>query len=101
MIPESELERSHQSLIRLNIELQQVRLDHSEKSIELAEKRQLLQDYNITRTEEQQKLAAVLNQEYMNLNAQIKIWENTYLLVSPVEGIVSFTQFWNANQSVD
>jgi multidrug resistance efflux pump len=100
VIPESELERSHQSLIRLNIELQQVRLDHSEKSIELAEKRQLLQDYNITRTEEQQKLAAVLNQSFMNLNAQIKIWENTYLLISPVEGIVSFTQFWNANQSV-
>jgi multidrug resistance efflux pump len=100
VIPESELERSHQSLIRLNIELQQVRLDHSEKSIEMAEKRQLLQDYNITRVGEQQKLASVLNQSFMNLNAQIKIWENTYLLISPVEGIVSFTQFWNANQSV-
>jgi HlyD family secretion protein len=100
VIPESELERSHQSLIRLNIELQQVRLDHSEKSIEMAEKRQLLQDYNITRTEEQQKLVATLHQSFMNLNAQIKIWDNTYLLISPVEGIVSFTQFWNANQSV-
>jgi multidrug efflux pump subunit AcrA (membrane-fusion protein) len=100
VIPESELERSHQSLIRLNIELQQVRLDHSEKSIELAEKLQLLQDYNITRTVEQQKLTATLNQSFMNLNAQIKIWDNTYLLISPVEGIVSFTQFWNANQSV-
>jgi len=100
VIPESELERSHQSLIRLNIELQQVRLDHSEKSIELAEKRQLLQDYNITRTEEQQKLTGTLNQSFMNLGAQMKIWENTYLLITPVEGIVSFTRFWNANQSV-
>jgi multidrug resistance efflux pump len=100
VIPESELERSHQSLIRLNIELQQVRLDHSEKSIGLTEKRQLLQDYNITRTDEQQKLAAILDQSFMNLKAQIKIWENTYLLISPVEGIVSFTRFWNANQSV-
>ena len=56
VIPESELERSHQALIRLNIELQQVRLDHSEKSIEMAEKRQLLQDYNIKRVEEKEKL---------------------------------------------
>jgi HlyD family secretion protein len=100
VIPESELERSHQSLIRLNIELQQVRLDHSEKSIEMAEKRQLLQDYNIKRVEEKEKLLSVLNQSYMNLNAQVKIWENTYLLVAPVDGIVSFTRFWNANQSV-
>jgi multidrug resistance efflux pump len=100
VIPESELERSHQSLIRLNIELQQVRLDHSEKSIEMAEKRQLLQDYNIKKVEDREKLVSVLNESYMNLTAQIKIWENTYLLVSPVDGIVSFTRFWNANQSV-
>ena len=100
IIPESELEKSHQALIRLNIELQQVRLDHSEKSIEMAEKRQLLQDYNIKRVEDKENLVAVLNESYMNLTARIKIWENTYLLISPVDGIVSFTRFWNANQSV-
>jgi HlyD family secretion protein len=100
VIAESELEKSYQSLIRLNIELQQVRLDHSEKSIEMAEKRQLLQDYNIKRVEEKEKLVTVLNESFMNLNANIRIWENTYLLVSPVPGIVSFTRFWKANQSV-
>ena len=36
----------------------------------------------------------------MNLKAQINLWENTYLLISPIEGIVSFTKFWSANQSV-
>ena len=100
IIPESELEKSHQSLIRLNIELQQVRLDHSGKSIEMAEKRQLLQDYNIKRVEDKERLVAVLNESYMNLIARIKLWDNTYLLISPVNGIVSFTRFWNANQSV-
>ncbi len=38
--------KNHISLLYgINIELQQVRLDHSEKSIEIAEKNQLLQDY--------------------------------------------------------
>jgi len=36
----------------------------------------------------------------LNLKAQIKFWENTYLLVSPVSGVVAFTRFWNVNQSV-
>jgi multidrug resistance efflux pump len=45
VISESDLERSYQSLLKLNIDLQQVRLDHSEKRIELAEKQQLLQEY--------------------------------------------------------
>ena len=100
VIPESDLETSHQSLIRLNIELQQVRLDHSAKSIELAEKRQLLQDYRIKRLEEKEKLISILEESFLNLKAQINIWETSYLLVSPVDGIVSFTRFWTANQSV-
>lgn len=100
VIPESELERSYQSLIRINIELQQVRLDHSAKSIEMAEKRQLLQDYRIKRQEEREKLISISGESFMNLRAQINIWRNSYLLISPVEGIVSFTRFWSANQSV-
>ena len=98
---ESELENSRQSLIRLNIELQQVRLDHSAKSIELAEKRQLLQDYRIKKLEEREKYYSVLNESFLNLKAQIKIWENTYLLISPVSGTVTFTKFWSENQIVN
>lgn len=100
VIPESELEKSHQSLIRINIELQQVRLDHSAKSIELTEKRQLLQDYRINRIEEREKYISTLQESFMNLKAQINIWETNYLLISPIEGIVSFTKFWSVNQSV-
>jgi multidrug resistance efflux pump len=100
VIPEFDLEQSHQALIRLNIEQQQVRLDQSAKSIELAEKRQLLQDYRINRIEEKEKLESILEESFMNLKAQLNIWENSYLLVSPIEGIVSFTKFWSSNQSV-
>ena len=96
----SELEISRQSLLRVKMELQQARLDHSAKAIELAEKRQLLQDDKITRVQEKEKLISVLRESFLNLKAQIDLWENTYLLVSPIEGIVSFTKFWSANQSV-
>lgn len=98
---ESELEKSRQALIRINIELQQVRLDHSAKSIELSEKRQLLQDYKIRKLEEREKYYSVLNESFLNLKAQIKIWENKYLLISPVSGTVTFTKFWSVNQIVN
>lgn len=100
VIAESEIESSHQSLIRLNIELQEVRLEHSAKSIEMSERQQLLQDYRIKRIEEREKFVSVLDESFTNLKAQINLWENKYLLISPVEGIVSFTKFWSANQSV-
>jgi HlyD family secretion protein len=99
-IAESELEKSHQALIRINIELQQVRLDHSGKSIEMSEKRQLLQDYKIKRVEERDNLVSVLGEAFLNLKAQLNIWENNYMLVSPINGVASFTKFWSINQSV-
>jgi HlyD family secretion protein len=98
---ESELEKSRQALIRLNIELQQVRLDHSAKTIELAEKKQLLQDYRIKKLEEKEKYYSVLNESFLNLKAQTKIWENNYMLISPVTGTVTFTKFWSENQTVN
>jgi HlyD family secretion protein len=82
------------------MELQQARLDHSSKTIELSEKRQQLQDYRITRIDEKEKLVSVLRESFLNLKAQINLWENTYLLISPIEGFVSFTKFWSANQTV-
>jgi multidrug resistance efflux pump len=100
VIPESEIEKSYQALIRINIELQQVGLDYSEKSIELAEKKQLLQDYKIKGVEEEQKIVSLLNESYLNLKAQLDIWDNNYLLRSPFDGVVTFTQFWNDNQVV-
>ncbi|MFZ0283384.1 MAG: HlyD family secretion protein, partial [Bacteroidales bacterium] len=98
---ETELEKSRQALLRMNIELQQVRLDHSAKSIELAEKRQLLQDYKIKKIEEKERFYSVLNESFLNLKAQVKIWENTYLLISPFSGVVTFTRFWSENQTVN
>lgn len=100
VIAESDLERSHQSLLKVNIELQEARLDHSSKSIELSEKRQLLQDYRITRIEEKEKLISVLRESFLDLKAQINLWDSTYLLIAPDEGVVSFTKFWSSNQSV-
>ena len=100
VIPESDLERSHQALLKENIDLQQVRLDHSTKTIELAQKRQQLQEYHITKIDENEKYVSVLRESFLNLQAQIHLWENTYLLISPVEGVVSFTKYWSANQSV-
>jgi hypothetical protein len=94
-----ELEKSRQALIKLSIDLQTVRLEHSAKSIELSEKRQLLQDYSINRINEREKLISVLKESFLNLKAQLNIWENSYLLVSHIDGIASFTKFWSANQT--
>ena len=100
VIPEIEIERSRQSVIRLSIELQQVRLDYAGMSIELEKKRQEMQDYAIRRDEEINKLIAAVSESLLNLKADIGIWENNYILTSPFDGVVSFIRYWRENQVV-
>jgi HlyD family secretion protein len=101
IIPESQLEISRQEMLKNSIDLQQVRLDYSERLIELSQKEQLLQDYKINRKEEREKLESVLGESFLNLKAQMNIWVNTYYLKSDIEGTATFTKYWSANQSVE
>jgi len=96
----SDLEISRQAFIRTRLELQEVRLDYASRLIELSEKRQLLQDYVISRQSEKEKLISSLGETFLNLKARMKIWETTYLLISPIKGRIAFTEYWNENQYV-
>lgn len=100
IIPESQLELSRQQFLKSSLDHQQVRLDYAAKMIELAEKQQLVQEYKITQNEERAKLLSTLEESFLNMRAQLKIWINTYYLQADIEGIVTFTKFWSSNQSV-
>ena len=90
---ESDLEKSKQSFNGSKLDLQEVRLNQSETSITLEEKKQLLQDYAIKRVEEKQNLSSILDEAFLNLQAQVKLWENKFLLITPVAGTVTFTKY--------
>ena len=100
VIPDIDLENSRQAYLRQRIDLQQSKLDYSAKIIELAERQQVLQDYIVKGTEEQELLRTSLNESFKNLNARILIWEQNYLLISPIDGKVTFTRYWSNNQTV-
>ena len=42
-----------------------------------------------------------LNSQLSILNAQLFQWEQTFLLVSPIAGVVTFTKYWQKNQNVN
>jgi len=99
-LAESVIESSRQTLLQIKVDRENVRLEHSAKEIEISEKRQLLQDYRINKNEEREKLVSVVRESFQNLQAELRIWEELYLLISPIDGTVSFTRYWNVNQSV-
>jgi multidrug resistance efflux pump len=99
-IPPSEYEKSRQVLNRQKLELQDIRLQLSTKSIEQKARQQLLKEYAIQRSDGIEKLTSAIDESFRNLKAQIKMWDITFLLVSPISGTVTFTKYWRENQSV-
>lgn len=99
-IAQADYENSRQALIRQQIELQKVRLEISAKNIEQINKTQLIDEYDIKRNEEFERLLSVSREALKNLKASLSIWENTYLLVSPYDGLVTFSKYWSENQQV-
>jgi multidrug resistance efflux pump len=100
-IPASEYDKSHQALIRQQLDLQEIRLQLSAKNNEQISMEHLTEEYFIKRSEENAKLSSALEESFRNLRAEISIWEMTYLLISPVTGTVTFTKFWSENQTVN
>jgi multidrug efflux pump subunit AcrA (membrane-fusion protein) len=77
---------------KLNIDNQQIGILQLEQSVF---------DLQQQRTEQEKTLTQTLTTAYEQLLAQIKTWEQTYLLVSPANGICTFTKYWQKNQNIN
>jgi HlyD family secretion protein len=99
-ISEAEYEKSRQLLLGRQIEIQQMSLDILQESISINRKEQELQELSIRRDEELQELSAQASGKLSDLIAAIDMWKNKYILLSPVDGIVTFTRYWSVDQYV-
>jgi len=100
ILPDADLENSKQKYYSTRIELVQVNLETASRQIDLASKKQELQDLASSGEEEKQRYKSILDNELLKLKSRLDWWIQNYLLVSPIDGKVTFTSFWSENQSV-
>jgi HlyD family secretion protein len=72
----------------------------SSTQIQINEVDQSIIDLDLDEENKRKELLDQILHTYDNLTAQIDIWEQNYLLKSPIAGSVSFNRFWSANQNV-
>ena len=77
---------------KMSVDNQQMSILQSEQNIF---------DLEQQRIDEEQKLTSALSSAKEQLLAQIRQWEQSYLLVAPCDGIVTFTKYWQKNQNVN
>ncbi len=59
-----------------------------------------IQEQGVLKLETEKRLLAGLKEKYDNLVNQLRSWEQAFILKTPVEGVVTFTNFWSVNQFV-
>jgi multidrug resistance efflux pump len=99
-VSQADYDNSKQSLNRQRIDLQSVRIEISGTRLDIIKKQQLISEYSVTGSETYEKLYATADESFRNLKAEFTIWENRYLLISPISGTVTFTRYWKENQTV-
>jgi HlyD family secretion protein len=100
-IAQIELDQATQDILAKNLATEQIRLDIATENLKLIGKEDLLNEYTSRQREEYNNLLTAADESFRNLKAQIQLWENEYLLIAPLDGVVTFTRFWSENQSVN
>ncbi len=61
---------------------------------------QQILDLKLQKVQEENKQQIAIEEALQNLKSSIANWEKTYLIISPIQGKVTFIKFWSKNQNV-
>lgn len=100
VISEENLEDSRQEMLTELNKRQEIISQLAENNVSIARTENQIVELELRQQEELSGMINTLEESYNNLKASITSWEQTYLLVAPVDGSVTFTRFWSENQNV-
>lgn len=89
------------SLLQQLSSLESSKMSIDNQYMSILQSEQSIFDLEQQRIDEEQQLTSALTSAMEQLAAQIRQWEQTYLLVAPCDGKVTFTKYWQKNQNVN
>ena len=101
LISEAEYEEARQGLLSKQQGTEQLMTSLSSARIQQAQLQQALVETEMERARESNSLGTALKAAYDELLASIEEWTLAYLFTSPVAGILSYNDVWQANQNVN
>jgi HlyD family secretion protein len=77
------------------------KLSIDNQNMSILQYEQAIFDLEQQRNEQFNNLQIALTGAQNQLQTQIKTWEQNYLLISPIDGVVTLTKYWQKNQNVN
>jgi len=95
-----DFEKSEAAMLKQKYTYQNAMTNLASTQITMNQLKQQIQEQNVLKAETENKLLAALKEKYDNLVNQLKAWEQSFVLKTPIAGQVTFTNFWSVNQFV-
>lgn len=100
-ISSSEFENSRSVYLQQLQAFESARLSIDNQNLSILQSEQSIFDLEQQHKEQQNQLHVNLLGAYDQLQTQIKSWEQTYLLESPINGTTTLTKYWQKNQNIN
>lgn len=100
VIAAADYEKSEQIFLQVKNTYQNLMASVANTQMQMNQLNYQIIDLESQQLEQTQSKINLLRESYDNLRATVAEWEKSYLLVSPVEGKITFNQFWSKNQFV-
>lgn len=100
VISELEYENSRQKLLQFKASLVEMDLNIINQNSVISQLKNNLDELIYNNNLKEKQLNASLEQASRLLNANLQRWKQSYILTSPINGNVTFTEYWSKTQNV-
>ena len=99
-IAKSTWEQSQSLYLQKQYSYQTSKTSISNMDIQTSHLQQNIMDIELNYIQEKNRLETELRQTFEILKSNLKIWEQNYILKTPIAGTITFTKIWSKNQNI-
>jgi len=100
IISASDMETAEQTYLNKQQDLLQLKTSISLQNVEFLQMKESVNKLSLQYLQEKHQLFSELKSSQRELIAAIETWQQSYLLIAPQSGVVTFNTFWKRNQFI-
>jgi HlyD family secretion protein len=100
-ISETDLEKSRGEFLNQELNHRTAVATLVNNRMQLSQVKRQITEYQTQKSGQRNILFSTLKEKYENLVNQLRVWEQAYVLKTPVSGRVTFNNIWNINQQIE
>jgi len=99
-ISRTEFENRLSAYLKKQYEFESLQLELSREKIQMLQLEQKILDIEMEYEEESRDIKLSVQEAFENLHSQLDGWEQKFVLKTPINGLVTFSNIWNVNHNV-